>query len=64
MIVHLSNEEVFELYCLDIGKPHELIVYYQLNGLVDSEALLAVRDIRGLPMPEYLETILVPNKEN
>ncbi len=45
MLVHLTLEDIFDLYCFDIGKPHNLIVWYQMNGLIDLQALDTLYDV-------------------
>ena len=55
--VVLSCEELFNLYCTEIGKPRNQINWYKKNGWVDLEVFNWVRDIQGNPMPDNLGTI-------
>lgn len=58
--VYFDGETLFALYCTEIGKPHNLIVWYQKNGWLDLWALQWAGDIpelRSFPIPRYLETI-------
>lgn len=57
MSVVLSGEEMFNLYCTELGKPHNQICWYQSKGWVDIAVLEWVRDIRGIPLPRAFETI-------
>lgn len=53
----VSLGDIFDLYCGEIGKPHELICLYQQSQLIDLEVLQCVRDVNGRTLPNYLGTI-------
>lgn len=58
--IYFTPEEVFNLYCTEIGKPHTVILYYQSNGLIALEVLQVLDDIPPLKrlnidFPKFLE---------
>jgi len=60
MRVWLSPADIFDLYCTELGKPHNLIVWYQKSGWIDVEVLQWVAynstlKPLNIDFPRYLE---------
>jgi len=58
--VHLSKEDVFNLYAADLGKYPGLIRWYQHCGLIDLSSLpvaAQLQSLRRFTLPDYLGTI-------
>lgn len=55
---YIVMEDVFDLYCSECGKPHNLICFYQLHHWIDLEVLQWRREVNGKRLPKYLSSVL------
>jgi len=51
---YITNGDLFDLYATELGKPHDLICFYQRRGLIDLEVLQWRRGINGYTLPRCL----------